>query len=83
MLPTPATGIRSRPEPAVVVLHDRRSYLGLTVITNGVVHCQDAARRVHHHGGVSYRPIGARTWPLHLVREIRWIADERSDGVAA
>lgn len=63
---------------AVIVLRGRveREYEGPTHIADRLVHC-DAVRRVATDGRVSYRPAGARSWPVSRVREIRWLDDEQ------
>jgi hypothetical protein len=62
---------------ALIVLRGRveREYEGPAHIADRLVHC-DAVRRVVTDGRVSYRPAGARSWPISQVREIRWLDAE-------
>jgi len=67
---------RDIPRPAVVLMRDGRQYQGPTRIAGGLVHCDDALRRVRDLIGVSYRPVGDRTWSQSEIREIRWLDAE-------
>lgn len=65
---------------AVIYVKDRagrRAYEGTTVYDAGGVHLgTDGRLRVRHDGedsGISYRAVGARSWPHSAVIEVRWL----------